>query len=125
MWYRVRGAARDQGSDVTPDRGQGRVEGVTRAGCGGIVAVARDIRAGDRRTADRVDVCLGGFRVDAVSARFPGQQPGQRTARGWGGVVVVSVPSSATPTFPEFHPAACAAVTPRPVASSPVGFAPA
>ncbi len=80
-------AARDQGSDVTADRGQGRVEGVTRAGGGGIVAVARDIRGGDRRTADRVDVCLGGFRVDAVTARFPGQQPGERTARSWGGVV--------------------------------------
>jgi hypothetical protein len=38
---------------------------------------------------------------------------------------VVSVPSSATPTVPEFHPAVCAAVTPRPVASLPVGFAPA
>ena len=38
---------------------------------------------------------------------------------------VVSVPSSARPTAPEFHPAACAPVTPRLVASSPVGFEPA
>jgi hypothetical protein len=28
--------------------------------------VARDVRAGDRRTTDRVDVCLGGLHADAA-----------------------------------------------------------
>jgi hypothetical protein len=28
--------------------------------------VARDVQAGDRRTTDRVDVCLGGLHADAA-----------------------------------------------------------